>query len=256
MTEFVTPEGLRLDGRRPTELRTMAAQLDVLSSADGSAVFEMGHTKVMASVFGPREVVKRGERNDERAIIKCEYSMAVFSTGDRRRRGKGDRRSAEISLMIRSTLEQIVMTELLPRSQIDVYVQVLQADGGTRCAGINAALLALADAGIPLRGVVAACAAGYLDGEPLVDLNYEEDSGGGPDLSLAMHVGRLREESGEPDAEPKIVLMQMDSRVPADVFERVMRLAQMGCLGVAKVLRAAMHEHTERLATARGIATA
>ena len=67
--------------------------------------------------------------------------------GERRRRGKMDRRSTELSLVIKNTLEQTIMLELLPRSQIDVYVQVLQADGGTRCACINAAMLALADAG-------------------------------------------------------------------------------------------------------------
>ncbi|KAG1660225.1 hypothetical protein FOA52_005095 [Chlamydomonas sp. UWO 241] len=243
--EFVSPEGLRLDGRRPKELRRLAAQLDVLASADGSAIFEMGNTKVLASVFGPHEVMKRGERDDDKAILKCEYSMAAFSTGERRRRGKSDRRSAEISLIIRGTLEQTVMTELMPRSQIDIYVQVLQADGGTRCCAINAALLALADAGVPLRDMVAACAAGYLDGEPLLDLNYMEDSGGGPDLSLAMHTNADHE---------KIVLMQMDSRLQADVFERVVELAQEGCRAVAGVMQAALLEHTQRLATARGIA--
>lgn len=80
-------------------------------------------------------------------------------------------------------------------------VQVLQADGGTRCAAINAALLALAVAGVPMRDRVAACAAGYLDGNALLDLNYTEDAGGGPDISVAIHPGL-----------DKIVLLQMDNR--------------------------------------------
>lgn len=116
-----------------------------------------------------------------------------------------DRRSTEISMLIRSTLEQTILVDLLPRTQIDVFVQVIQADGGTRSACINAAMLALGDAGIPCRragsslglllprvhcqprltasplgpsrDLVASCAAGYLDGTPLLDLNYDEDAG-------------------------------------------------------------------------------
>ncbi|GFH13408.1 uncharacterized protein HaLaN_09286 [Haematococcus lacustris] len=79
--EFVSPEGLRQDGRRPKELRRLACQLDVLQSADGSAIFEMGNTKVMAAVFGPREVEMRGQQLADRALVNCEYSMAAFSTG-------------------------------------------------------------------------------------------------------------------------------------------------------------------------------
>mmetsp|Transcript_11236 Transcript_11236/g.24209 ORF Transcript_11236/g.24209 Transcript_11236/m.24209 type:complete len:245 (-) Transcript_11236:302-1036(-) len=239
--EFVSPEGLRIDGRRPKELRRLNAQLDVLQNADGSAIFEMGNTKVLAAVFGPREVALRSERQEDRAIIKCEYAMAAFSTGERRKRGKTDRRAMELGLVIRGTLEETVMLELLPRSQIDVYVQVLQADGGTRCAAINAALLALAAAGIPLRDMVASCAAGYLEGTPLLDMNFVEDSGGGPDLSVALHTGS-----------DKLVLLQMDNRLPVETFEKVLNLAQEGCRAIAGYMRGVLLEHTKRLATARG----
>lgn len=77
--------------------------------------------------------------------------MASFSTGERKKRMKGDRRSTEISLVIRQTFESVIHTQLFPRSQIDIYIQILQADGGTRCAAINAATLALIDAGIPMK---------------------------------------------------------------------------------------------------------
>ncbi|KXZ46723.1 hypothetical protein GPECTOR_41g688 [Gonium pectorale] len=240
--EFVSPEGLRVDGRRPRELRRINCQLDVLTSADGSAIFEMGNTKVLAAVFGPHAVTRRADLREDRAIVVCEYSMAAFSTGERRRRGKGDRRSTELSMVIRNTLEQAVLTELLPRSQIDVYVQVLQADGGTRCAAINAAVLALAAAGVPLRDLVASCAAGHLDGTPLLDLNFTEDSGGGPDLAIAF----------APRSE-KLVLMQMDSRLPVETFETVLELAREGCRTISGVMRGALLEHTRRLALARGL---
>ncbi len=76
-------------------------------------------------------------------------STRTCHAGERRKRGKGDRRSTELTVVIRNTLEQTVAVELLPRSQIDVFVHVLQADGGTRCAAINASMLALAAAGAP-----------------------------------------------------------------------------------------------------------
>ncbi|GIL81470.1 hypothetical protein Vretimale_1022 [Volvox reticuliferus] len=240
--EYVSPEGLRLDGRRPRELRRINCQLDVLSSADGSAIFEMGNTKVLAAVFGPHAVTKRADVREDGAVVVCEYAMAAFSTAERRRRGKGDRRSTELSMVIRNTLEQTILTELMPRSQIDVYVQVLQADGGTRCAAINAAVLALAAAGVPLRDLVASCAAGYLDGNPLLDLNYMEDAGDGPDLVVAL-APRLNQ----------MVLVQMDNRLPMDTFETVVDLARDGCRAISGVMRNALLEHTKRLAVARGM---
>ncbi|KAL3737377.1 hypothetical protein ACJRO7_026188 [Eucalyptus globulus] len=178
--EYVSPEGLRIDGRRPMEMRKLQAEIGVVAKADGSAVFEMGNTKVIAAVYGPREVSIR------RSFVRCEYSMANFSTGDRMRKPKGDRRSTEISLVIRQTMEACILTQLMPRSQIDIYVQVLQADGGTRSACINAATLALADAGIPMRDFVTSCSAGYLNSTPLLDLNYVEDSAGGPDVTIGI----------------------------------------------------------------------
>jgi exosome complex component RRP41 len=90
-TEYVSPEGLRLDGRRPHEMRHMHAVVGVVPSADGSALFHMGNTKVMAVVYGPHEVSNRTQQLHDRALVRCEYSMAAFSTGERRRRGKTDR---------------------------------------------------------------------------------------------------------------------------------------------------------------------
>ncbi|EXC22513.1 Exosome complex component [Morus notabilis] len=211
--EFVNPEGLRLDGRRPTELRQIRAELGAVAKADGSAVFEMGNTKVIAAVYGPREV-------------RFEYSMANFSTGDRMRRPKGDRRSTEISLVLRQTMEACIMTHLMPRSQIDIFVQVLQADGGTRSACINAASLALADAGIPMRDLVTSCSAGYLNSTPLLDLNYVEDSAGGADVTVGIF----------PKLD-KVTLLQMDAKLPLDIFENVMQLATEGCKAIATELR-------------------
>ncbi|KAJ4828287.1 Exosome complex component rrp41, partial [Turnera subulata] len=224
--EFVNPEGFRLDGRRPLEMRQLRAQIGAVPKADGSAVFEMGNTKVIAAVYGPREVQNKGQQIGKQALVRCEYSMANFSTGDRMRKPKGDRRSTEISLVIRQTMEACILTNLMPHTQIDIYVQVLQADGGTRSACINAATLALADAGIPMRDLVTSCSSGYLNSTPLLDLNYVEDSAGGPDVT----VGFL-------PALDRVTLLQMDAKLPVEIFENVMQLAIEGCKAVANYIR-------------------
>ncbi|XP_061960603.1 exosome complex component RRP41 homolog isoform X2 [Populus nigra] len=218
--EFVNPEGLRLDGRRPMEMRQLRAQIGAVAKADGSAVFEMGNTKVIAAVYGPREVQNRSQQINDQALVRCEYSMANFSTGDRRRKPKGDRRSTEISLVIRQTMEECILTNLMPRSQIDIYVQVLQADGGTRSACINAATLALADA----------------------DLNYVEDSAGGPDVTVGI-LPKL----------DKVTLLQMDAKLPIDTFENVMQLAVEGCKAIANYIREVLLENTKQLEYRRGL---
>ncbi|GMP61229.1 hypothetical protein CsSME_00023771 [Camellia sinensis var. sinensis] len=239
--EFVSPEGFRLDGRRPMEMRQIRAEIGAVANADGSAVFEMGNTKVIAAVYGPREVQNRSQQINDQALVRCEYSMANFSTGDRMRKPKGDRRSTEISMVIRQTMEACIMTNLMPRSQIDIFVQVLQADGGTRSACINAATLALADAGIPMRDLVTSCSAGYLNSTPLLDLNYVEDSAGGPDVTVGI-LPKL----------DKVTLLQMDARLPIDMFENVMQLAIEGCKAVANYIREVLQENTKQLECRRG----
>uniref|UniRef100_A0A061RIF6 Exosome complex component RRP41 n=1 Tax=Tetraselmis sp. GSL018 TaxID=582737 RepID=A0A061RIF6_9CHLO len=240
--EYVSPEGLRVDGRRPKELRALSAGLGTLESADGSATFQMGNTKVMASVFGPRETVLRSQEVHDRATLSCECAMAPFSTGgDRRRRGKSDRLATELTMVVRETLKEVVLLELLPRSQIDVCVQVLQADGGVRGACLNAAMLALVDAGIPCRDLLAACSAGFLDGTPLLDLNHTEDAGGGPEVAVALETNL-----------EKVVLLQMDHKMGREDYEAVLHLATEGCRAVGRFMRQMMLEHTRTLASARG----
>ncbi|XP_020588823.1 exosome complex component RRP41 homolog isoform X2 [Phalaenopsis equestris] len=227
--EYINPlTGFRLDGRRPNEMRQIRGEVGVVARADGSAVFEMGNTKVIAAVYGPREV-------------RCEYSMSNFSTGNRARKYKGDRRSTEISLVIRQTMEAAILTHLMPRSQIDIFLQVLQADGGTRSACINAATLALADAGIPMRDLVTSCSAGYLCSTPLLDLNYVEDSAGGPDVTVGTLVKM-----------DKVTLLQMDAKLPIDMFADVMQLAIEGCKAIANYIREVLSENSKKLECMKG----
>mmetsp|Transcript_4632 Transcript_4632/g.7862 ORF Transcript_4632/g.7862 Transcript_4632/m.7862 type:complete len:248 (-) Transcript_4632:222-965(-) len=239
--DFVSPEGLRVDGRRPAELRQLRCKMTPVPAGDGSAFLEMGNTKVLAVVYGPHEPTQRSARDPDRAVITCEYQMASFATGERRKRGKGDRQSVELASLLRQTLESVILTELYPQTQIHCFVQVLQSDGGARAACFNATVLALADAGVAMRDLLATCSAGYLEGTPLLDLNYLEEGGGGPDMCVGYH-----------PTTDKVALMQMDNKLTVESLEQVIELSTHGCKVVAGFMRTTILEHTQQMAAARG----
>jgi exosome complex component RRP41 len=139
--------------------------------------------------------------------------MAPFSTSERKS-PVPSRREIELSMVLRNALEPLVMTSLFPRTVIDIFVEVLQADGGTRCAGLTAAVLALPDAGIPLRGLVAACAVGKAEGKVVVDLNDLEDKYGEADMPIAYN----------PTLDG-ITLLQMDGIMSKEEVEQALSLA-------------------------------
>ncbi len=178
--------GKRVDGRRVDELRPLKIKAHVLNSADGSAYVEWGNNKVIAGVFGPTQCLPYHIASPLKAVIRTQYLMAPFSSPEEHGRSGPNRRSIEISKVMREALEHVVMVEKFPRAMIEVYVYVLQADGGTRCAATTAASVALADAGLPMRDMVAAVAVGKVGGEMVLDLNYIEDSKGSADMALAM----------------------------------------------------------------------
>lgn len=214
--EKLIVDGKRLDGRGFNEMRPIKFKAGVLKRADGSCYLEFGGNKVMAAVYGPREVHPRHMQNASRAIVRYRYNMASFSVEERKRPGP-DRRSIEISKVSREALEGVVMEALYPRSAIDVFVEILQADAGSRVAGINAASVALADAGIPMRCLVSAVAVGKIDGEVVLDLNKDEDNYGSADLPIAMN------QFGE------VTLCQMDGHLTEEEFSKAMDMAVAGC---------------------------
>src|SRR5437773_10301801 len=175
--KLIRADGRRLDGRKPDELRPVRIEAGVLRRADGSAYIEWGGNKVLAAVYGPREAHPRHLQDPARALVQCRYNMAPFSVSDRKRPGP-DRRSVEISKVISEAFSSVVFKEQFPRTSVDIFIEVLQADAGTRCAGLTAASVALADAGVPMRDLVASCASGKIDGVVCVDLNKEEETSG------------------------------------------------------------------------------
>lgn len=214
---LVDENGMRIDGRTAEQHRPIRIEAGVLHNADGSAYVEIGKNKVLAAVYGPRECHPRHLQNPEKAIVQVKYNMEAYSVSDRKRPGT-DRRSIEISKITSEALEKVVLTELYPRASIDVYIEILQANAGTRCAGLTAASVALADAGIPMRDIVPAIAAGKADGKVLLDLNKEEDNYGQADVPIAI-VPSTNE----------IVLLQMDGNMTRAEFDHAIELAVNAC---------------------------
>jgi len=178
-------DGKRLDGRDVDELRPIKMEVGVIKNADGSAYLEWGNNKIFAAVFGPREVHPHHLAKPDRGILRVFYRMATFSVFDRKRPAPG-RREKEISMVVANCLEPILFLELYPGTSFEVYIEVMDADGGTRCACTTAAALALADAGIPMKSLVTAIAVGKIDGKNVVDLSGIEDKAGEADLPIAI----------------------------------------------------------------------
>ena len=226
--KLIDENGRRVDGRRPDELRPLTIEAGVLKRADGSAYLEWGQNKVMAAVYGPRECHPRHMQDPTRALVQCQYNMASFSVDDRKRPGP-DRRSQEISKITSEALTHVVFTEFFPRTSVDVYIEVLQANAGTRCAGLTAASVALADAGIPMRDLVASCAAGKVADTMVLDLGKEEDNFGQADIPVG-YIPRTDE----------IVLLQMDGDLTIDQFRTGLGMAVDACKRIYEVQRDAL----------------
>ncbi len=226
--KLINNEGKRLDGRGPKDIRNIKIEAGVLHRADGSCSLEWGGNKILAAVYGPKEAVPRHTQNNLRAIVQARYNMAAFSVEDRKRPGP-DRRSVEISKVISEALERIILTEQFPRSSIQVNIEVLDAEAGTRCAGLTAAGVALIDAGIPMRDIPVACAAGKIDGQIVLDLGKEEDNFGDADLPVA-----ISPRTGE------VLLLQMDGHLTYDEFNEAFDLAVQGCHIVSEIQKQAI----------------
>jgi len=215
--KLIDKKGLRLDGRKSDELRPIKIEVGALPNADGSAYIQQGKNKILAAVYGPKELHPKHLARPDRMVLRCRYHMAPFSVQERKSPAPS-RREIEISKVIREALEPSVFIEYYPRTSIDLFIEVLQADGGTRCASITTASLALADAGIPMQDLVVACAAGKADDTIVLDLMDTEDKVGTADVPVAL-MPNLN----------AITLLQMDGILTLEEFEKAVNLAIEGC---------------------------
>ena len=225
----------RLDGRAMDQLREMEAEVGVIARAKGSARFKIGDTIALAAVYGPRELHPRFLQNPQKGVLRCEYDMISFSVTERKRPGPS-RRSQEISYVTGKCLEPVLDLSKYPNTVIDVFVYIPQANAGTRCAGICAASLALADAGIPMKDIVTAVSVGKVGDKIVMDLTKEEEDfeEGATDIPVAMT-----------PRNGKITLLQLDGGVSKEELKEALELAKKGCEETYKFLQDTLKKSIE-----------
>ena len=226
----------RMDGRKLDEMRPIVAKVGIIPRADGSASFEFGDTKAIAAVYGPRPLHPQFLQNPEKGIIRVYYDMLSFSVNERKKPGPS-RRSSEISLVTKKALEPVVQLSEFPNTVIDIFINITQANASTRCAGINAASMALAHAGIPMTDLVGAVSIGYVGGTVVTDLikdeeDYEED--GEKMVSDIPMAFLLRSK--------KLALLQLDGKIQSKAMKEAIEAASKACSEVYDIQVKALKE--------------
>lgn len=194
----------RSDNRAPDQMRPVKLIVDFVSTAEGSVLIEVGNTRVICTA-SVEESVPSFLRNSGKGWVTAEYGMLPRSTLTRTSReaarGRVGGRTHEIQRLIGRSLRAVTDLARLGERSVLLDCDVIQADGGTRTASITGAFVALGlalgklvEAGtltsVPLKDFVAAVSVGIVDGEPLLDLNYEEDSRADVDMNIVMTAGR------------------------------------------------------------------
>jgi ribonuclease PH len=232
----------RTDGRAPDQIRPISFELGIAPNASGSVLVAMGNTRVICGVMIEESVPRwMKEQNVTGGWLTAEYSMLPYSTNTRKPRdiskGRLDGRSTEIQRLIGRSLRAVVDLEKLGARTMWVDCDVLQADGGTRTAAITGASLAVAIAcrkltdekkiaGSPIRKLVAAVSAGVLEGDSVVDLNYEEDKAVTVDFNL------VATEDGE------FVEMQGSGEEATFSSEELEAMLRLGRKGIGELIAA------------------
>ena len=224
----------RIDGRGFDETRLIEAKVGVIKRADGSAMFKIGNTWAYAAVYGPRNLHPKFLQDPQRGILRCSYNMMPFSSSGERVRPGGSRRSKEISLVTEKALLPVLNLDEYPNSVVDVFVELPQTEAGSRCAGICAASMALADAGLDMKDLICAVSVGKVADKLLVDLDYSEESyaeGSVADIPIA-----IMPNSG------KITLLQMDGEVKKDELMKLLEMGKKACMKIYDIQKKALKE--------------
>ncbi len=225
----------RKDGRKNDELRgPIVAKVGVVPNADGSAMFQIGKTIAIAAVYGPKKMHPQHSQNPEKGTLRCTYNMNSFSVEDRIRPGPS-RRSTEISKITEWAIEPVLMIEEYANQVVDVHINIIQADAGTRCAGINAAAMALAHAGIPMKDMVSSVSVGKIDKTIVLDLDKFEDSEfedgeGSTDIPITFtHEGKLTH-------------IQLDGKISPEQLKEAIEMGKKSCDEIYEVQKKALKE--------------
>ncbi len=222
----------RKDNRRLDEMRKIEAKVGVIKRANGSAMFRIGDTIAVVAVYGPRSLHPKYLQDPERGILRVYYNMMAFSGSGERIRPGPSRRSREVSMVIEKALTSVLDLKEFPGGVVDVFIEIIQSDSGTRCAGICAASLAIADAGFKMKDLISAVALGRIDNDIYVDVTKdEEDIEGMADVPVA-----YLPSSG------KIVLLQCDGFLKKEQLKEILKIGKKVCLEIYKVQQKALKE--------------
>ena len=223
----------RKDKRKFDETRKIEAKVGIIPNADGSASFKIGNTLAYAAVYGPRNLHPKFMQDPSKGILRCNYNMMPFSSSGERVRPGGSRRSKEISLVTRKALLPVLDLKEYPNSVVDVFIELPQTEAGSRCAGICAASMALADAGLAMKDLVAAVSVGRVDDKLVVDLDYQEEDYDGivADIPIAMMPNH-----------DKITLLQMDGLISKDDLKKVLEMGKKVCKEIYEVQKKALKD--------------
>lgn len=225
-------DGKRIDGRGVEDLRpNLKITPGVLKMAYGSCLIEWGKNKVLAAVYGPKEVLPKHLENPYKAIVNCRYSMTPFSGLEEHGRAGPNRRGIEIGKVAKHVFENVILTKQFPKTAIDINIEVLQSDGGTRVAGVTAAAVALADAGVPLKDIVCGVSVGKVGGQMVLDLGKEEDNFGESDMPTVVSL-----RTGE------VLLWQMDGMLSKDELKKGFEMVFRACEKINAIQRNALLE--------------
>lgn len=227
----------RPDGRKFEEARPIEAEAGVIKKADGSAMFRIGKTTAYAAVYGPRELHPKHMQDPKTGILRCNYNMMPFS-GEERVRPGPSRRSKEISMVTQKALQPVLNLEDYPNAVVDVFIELTETDAGSRCAGICAASIALADAGITMKDMVSAVSAGVIDHNIVVDLDGEEEhieDVDVADIPIAMI----------PSTE-EITLLQMDGKTKKEELLKAIATVKPVLKNIAEMQRKALKQKYKR----------
>ncbi|HLC84999.1 MAG TPA: exosome complex exonuclease Rrp41 [Candidatus Nanoarchaeia archaeon] len=224
----------RLDGRKNDQMRPIEAKVGVIKNADGSAYFKIGGTAAYAAVYGPRELHPKFMQNPKTGILRCYYNMMPFSGAGERVRPGGNRRSKELSHVITQSIEPVVDLTPYPNAVVDVFIELTETDAGSRCAGICAASMALAHAGIEMKDMPAAIAVGKIGDQVVVDLTGDEEHFEGGATDIAVSVLPL---TGD------ITLLQMDGEITAQELVKALAMAQEAAKKIYKIQTKALKDH-------------
>ena len=223
--------------RKNNEPRAMEAEAGIIKKADGSARFKIGNTEAYAAVYGPRELHPRFLQDPKKGVLRCNYSMMPFSGDGTRVRPGPSRRSKEISLVTEKALLPVVDLSDYPNAVVDVFIELPQTNAGSRCAGICAAAIALADAGITMKDMVASISVGMVRDTIVVDLDGEEehlDDNEAADIPIAMI-----------PSTDEITLLQLDGIITKDNLKEAIKLVKPVLLDIAKVQQDALKKKYE-----------